>query len=213
MQEVKALDRDEVFRRLGLGPGRPTALVNFHPITRFGPEEVARQTEELLIAIARSGIQAVFTGANADAHGALINEKFAAVAAEHPDRCRFSASLGRDLYHGCLRHLDLMVGNSSSGIIEAPSYGLPVVNVGDRQEGRVMAANVLSVACTADAIARAMETARGAEFRALCARRVNPYAPHGTSGIGLRIKETLKTVPLGPEVLKKRFRRWSEPHA
>jgi UDP-N-acetylglucosamine 2-epimerase (non-hydrolysing)/GDP/UDP-N,N'-diacetylbacillosamine 2-epimerase (hydrolysing) len=207
IESVVTLERTELFRRLGLSPERPTAVVTFHPATRGARHDVVSQTNALLAALERTEVQAIFTAANADPQGTLINEQFTAAAARHPERSRFVKSLGQDLYYNCLRHLDLMVGNSSSGIIEAPSFGLPVVNIGDRQEGRVMAANVITVECTADDIAAAIQRARGAEFRALSARTVNPYAPHGIGGIGMRIKTLLKSLPLGPDVTKKRFRR------
>jgi UDP-N-acetylglucosamine 2-epimerase (non-hydrolysing)/GDP/UDP-N,N'-diacetylbacillosamine 2-epimerase (hydrolysing) len=204
---VATIERAELFRRLGLAPDRPTAIVTFHPVTRGARCDVVSQANALLSALERTEVQAIFTAANADPYGSLINEQFTAAAAQQPQRYRFVTSLGQELYTNCLRHLDLMVGNSSSGIIEAPSFGLPVVNIGDRQEGRVVAANVITVECTVDDIAAAIHRALGGEFRALAARTVNPYAPHGSGGIGMQIKTLLKSLPLGPDVTKKRFRR------
>jgi len=207
LQELKPLERGELFAQLGLDRSRRTALVTFHPATVVEGAEIDAQVTELLAALESHDLQVVFTGANADAHGAEINERFRLAAREQPQRCRFLFSLGGELYLNCLRHLDLMVGNSSSGIIEAPSFQLPVVNLGDRQEGRVRAANILQAACTRDAIAGAIARALTAEFRQICRTAVNPYAPHGVGAIGRRIKETLKSVSLDPAVIKKRFVR------
>jgi UDP-hydrolysing UDP-N-acetyl-D-glucosamine 2-epimerase len=207
LRDFPALERAELFARLELDPARPTALVTFHPSTVTGAETIAAETTELLAALTALDLQLVFTGANADAHGAEIDERLRAAAGERPDQRRFFANLGGELYFNCLRHLDLMVGNSSSGIIEAPSFGLPVVNLGDRQEGRVLAGNILTVACARDAIAGAVARARDEEFRRACRAVVNPYAPRGVGGIGLHIKEILKSVSLAPDVIRKRFVR------
>jgi UDP-hydrolysing UDP-N-acetyl-D-glucosamine 2-epimerase len=205
LRDLPRLSREEVCGRLELDAGRPTGLVTFHPPTIEGPAATGEQLDELLAALDRTDLQLVFTGANADAGGAAINSRLEAVAQARPDRYRYRASLGGELYYSCLRHLNLMVGNSSSGLVEAPSFGLPVVNVGDRQEGRVRAGNVINVAASREAIAAGIAQALGEEFRLRCAAVVNPYAPAGVGSIGRRIKEILKTVPLTPPVLKKRF--------
>ncbi|MFH1143680.1 MAG: UDP-N-acetylglucosamine 2-epimerase [Candidatus Eisenbacteria bacterium] len=207
LRDLRPLAREPLFARLDLDPAHPTALVTFHPETVRGAEAIMAQVGELLAALERLDLQVVFTGANADAHGAQINTRLQAAARERPARYRYFASLGGELYFSCLRHVDLMIGNSSSGIIEAPSFGLPVVNLGSRQEGRVMAGNILPAACAREEIARAVGRARSEDFRSLCRTVVNPYAPHGVGAIGRRIRDTLKAVSLAPEVIKKRFVR------
>lgn len=203
--EVETGANDDLVARLGLAADRPTALVAFHPETTLPRPAVAGQVEALLAALEAADVQSVLTGANADAGGMLINQQFAAAARRQPRRHCFHASLGRELFFNCLRHLDVMVGNSSAGIIEAPSFGLPVVNVGDRQQGRVMAASILAVPCTREAIAAAIRRALTPEFREQCRHVVNPYAGPGVGKIGRSIKEILKSVPLGPEIIIKRF--------
>jgi UDP-hydrolysing UDP-N-acetyl-D-glucosamine 2-epimerase len=207
VRDVPALARGELFARLELDPARPAALVTLHPETVSDAAATSAAVTELLAALDGRDLQIVFTGANADAHGPEIDARFRAAAEERPGRRRFVASLGPELYFNCLRHLDLMLGNSSSGIIEAPSFGLPVVNLGDRQEGRVMAGNVLPAACRRDAIRAAIDRALSDEFRRACRAVENPYAPDGVGGIGLRIKEILKSVSVSPEVIRKRFVR------
>ncbi len=213
LASVPDVPRDALLAGFGLAAGRPTALVAFHPVTTEGRESAAAQVAALLAAIAQADLQAVLTGAGADAHGGLINAALAAAAAARPDRFHFRPHLGRRLFVNCLRHLDLMVGNSSSGIIEAPSFGLPVVNVGDRQAGRVMADNVLPAEAEPSSLAAALRAALDPEVRERCRRAVNPHAAPGPQPSGERIKEILKSVSLEPDVIKKQFRRLDGQHA
>lgn len=205
LADVRTLERSELMARLGLDPGQPFAIVALHPETTRPPRAAGELGAAVVDAVSGSGLQAVFTGANADAGGSLIDGAFATAAAADPGRFVFCASLGRQLFFSCLRHADVMIGNSSAGIIEAPSFGLPVVNIGDRQTGRVMAASVVPAAPTRVAIAEAVATALAPGFRASCREVVNPYAGAGMGGIGVAIKDILKAVPLGPEVIAKRF--------
>lgn len=127
-------------------------------------------------------------------------EKF---VSRHPERGKAFVSLGQLRYLSLLKHAAVMVGNSSSGIIEAPSFELPVVNIGDRQQGRIRARNVIEVAeCRRAAIARAITTAVSEEFRNALQGLQNPY---GTGATSERILAELKVVPLGTDLLKKTF--------
>lgn len=213
LRDLTLLDRDELFSEFDLPADRPTALVAFHPVSTESRETVAAQTDALLEALEATDLQAVITGAGPDAHGQLVNDRLAAAAAGRPDRFRFRTHLGRLLFFSCLRHCDLMLGNSSAGLIEAPSFGLPVVNVGDRQAGRIRAENVLEAPARRGDLLAAVARARDAAFRARCRAAVNPYAPGGDEPVGRAIKETLAAVSLAPEVLKKVFRPLEEDHA
>jgi UDP-N-acetylglucosamine 2-epimerase len=121
---------------------------------------------------------------NADTSGRLIMERLEEFAARHPGRCRLVRNLGERRYLSLLRHADVMVGNSSSGLIEAPSFGLPAVNVGARQRGRLRGANVIGVEPARDEILAGIETAQTPAFRARAREGGNPYgdgprrAPH-----------------------------------
>ena len=111
-------------------------------------------------------------------------------------------NLGTRAYFSMMSVAGAMVGNSSSGIIEAASFRLPVVNVGVRQRGRVRGANVIDAACEREAIARALLTARSAAFRDGLARLRNPY---GDGHAAPAILRTLKEVPLDDALVMKRF--------
>jgi len=119
-------------------------------------------------AIKASGLKAVFTMANADAQGALINDRLQAACTRNPGRFKWIPHLGHRRYLSCLKYFAVMVGNSSSGLTEAPSFRLPVVNIGDRQRGRVRAANVIDVSCSRAAILRGIMKAISRVFGLRC---------------------------------------------
>jgi UDP-N-acetylglucosamine 2-epimerase len=117
----------------------------------------------------------IFTSANADAGGADINAMIKGVVATDPRRMTLVQSLGTKLYFSLLRIVNVVVGNSSSGLIEAPSFGTPTVNVGDRQKGRLSGPSVISVPAEADAIAGAINRALTPSFRNSLSDTQNPY--------------------------------------
>jgi UDP-N-acetylglucosamine 2-epimerase len=111
--------------------------------------------------------------------------------------------LGARRYYNLLRRADVMVGNSSSGIWEAPSFQLPAVNIGDRQRGRTRAGNVIDVPVERNEIRRGVEKALSTDFRSSIRNIVNPY---GDGHAAPRIVDILRTVPLGRELLMKRMK-------
>ncbi|HLF50430.1 MAG TPA: UDP-N-acetylglucosamine 2-epimerase [Methylomirabilota bacterium] len=198
--KLAGLPRDVLARKIGLPLRRPTLLVTFHPVTlEYG--ETAAHAEELAAALAALDGDMVITYPGADAAHASVIRRLEALAAERPGT-RFVPSLGEDVYCSLLREADVMVGNSSSGIIEAPSFGLPVVNIGSRQQGRLRAANVLDVGHGREEIAAGIGRALAPEFRRRLVGLVNPY---GDGHAAPRIVKVLREVELGPRLLRKRF--------
>ena len=198
------LERDALAERVGLPLTRPTALVTYHPVT-LELEQTDDQVAALLSALERSGLDAVITRANADAGGGRVNAALEAFCERNPKRFRLHAHLGQQAYFSCLRHLDVMIGNSSSGLVEAPSFALPVVNIGNRQRGRVRAHNVIDVACDPAAILAAIERAQSTAFRTSLRDLRNPYDLHGDGRTSHRIKEHLRSIALGGDLLIKPF--------
>jgi UDP-hydrolysing UDP-N-acetyl-D-glucosamine 2-epimerase len=198
------LTRPQLERDLGFSLQDPVALVTYHPATRDAGGAVA-QVRCLVAAIKASGLKAVFTMANADAQGELINTRLRVVCAQTPGRFKWIPHLGHRRYLSCLEHLAVMVGNSSSGLIEAPSFRLPVVNIGDRQRGRVRAANVIDVPCSQAAILRGIKRAISPRFRASLRGMRNPYDRFHNGSANERIKDALKHVSLSSDLLKKSF--------
>lgn len=204
LHQVKLLTRPELTARLDFELAAPTALVTYHPVT-LERNTAEQQIENLLTALQQERIRAIFTQANADTQGRLINQRIAAFCQDRPADYRLHDNLGQQLYLSCLRHVDLMVGNSSSGLIEAPSFKLPVVNIGDRQQGRIKAANVIDVGYAAEEIAAGIRQALARPWRDGLRDMTNPYAGRGDGRVSFFIKEQLKQVELTEALLKKRF--------
>ncbi len=198
------LTREALADALGFDLSRPTAIVTFHPVTleRTAP---VQQVREMLKAIDHAGIKAVFTKSNADAGGEAINRLIKDFCRKDPQRYYFTDNLGSRLYLSCLKRLDVMVGNSSSGVVESASFKLPVVNIGDRQKGRLRPANIIDVPCRYSDICRGIRKALTPQFRRSIDRLHNPYARLKAGTISPRIKDVLRKIDLRPEVLKKSF--------
>ena len=205
LHRTPLLSRAALAEALDMQLDQPTALVTFHPVTTERGRAAA-QVEALLAALlAEAPLQAVFTKANPDTEGRVINQRIATVCDANPTRFRLVDNLGTQRYLSCLRHLDLLVGNSSSGLTEAPSFGLPVVNVGARQRRRIAAANVIHVGNDADAIRSGIRTALSSVFREGLMGLVNPYDPHGDGCVSERIAAAIKAFTRTPWDGAKRF--------
>lgn len=195
------LSHPELERRFGLVLEEGTLLVTFHPVT-LEFDDTPRQLDELLAALAETGRRLVFTFPNVDTSGRVVIERLKAFVGEY-ERAHFVPNLGSQAYLSLLREVAAMVGNSSSGIIEAASFELPVVNVGTRQEGRLRPRNVIDVGYGREEIAAGLRRALSAEFRESLLGLENPY---GDGGAAERIAAALKSVELGPKLIVKRFR-------
>ena len=201
---VPLMTRAEVEHELGLSLQEPVALVTYHPVTRdLG--NIDQQLDALLGAVTASGVKAVFTMANADAHGDRINRRLQQFCAKDPSTYKWFPHLGHRRYLSCLKHLALMIGNSSSGLTEAPSFRMPVVNIGDRQQGRVRAKNLIDVACDQAAILAGIERALSTRFLNSLRGMRNPYERFRDGRVSERIKDVLKSFDLSSDLLKKKF--------
>jgi len=198
---TEPLPRAALARELGLPEAGPWLLVTFHPVT-LEYRDTAAHIDELLAALEKTDGFIVITYPNADTAGRLIIERIEEFAGRHPRRCRLAKSLGERLYLSLLRHADLMIGNSSSGLIEAPSFGLPVVNVGSRQRGRLRGANVIDVEPLREDILRGIEAAQALPFRVRARAAANPY---GDGHAAPRVVDVLRSVPIDARLVQKRF--------
>lgn len=200
LHRLEPLSRETLERRLNFSLKPPFFLVTYHPAALSG---TARPScRPLLSALESAGARAVITFANADAGGRAINAEIARFAKRHPGTVLAAPSLGQDAYLSLMRLCAAVVGNSSSGIAEAPSARVPTVNVGDRQKGRLRAPSVIDCPPSAPAIARALRRAMSPDFRRTRCTGVNPY---GSGPVSSRILRVLKTVPLGDGLLFKKF--------
>lgn len=200
LREARPLDAAELGRRLDAAVERPLAVVTYHPAT-LEARPAEEQVGELVAALEALAGTVIVTAPNADAGGHAVRERLERYVAGSPRR-RFVTSLGSELYPALLRHADVMVGNSSSGLIEAAVFELPVVNVGSRQDGRERAANVLDVACERAAISAGIARALDPSFRHSLRGLRNPY---GDGHASERIAAALRDVELGERLLRKEF--------
>lgn len=188
--------------RFGIDLSVPTALVTFHPVT-LEHEDTKHHIQTLLAALGQVGMQVIFTAPNADTHGRIVMDAIHHFVAKH-ENAYLVKNLGLEGYFSLMKWASVMVGNSSSGIIEAASFGLPVVNIGNRQKGRIHAQNVLDIPTEEGAIVDAMRLAISPPFRQALAGLVNPY---GDGHASERIVTGLKNVSLNPMLIKKHFVR------
>ena len=200
IHRIRLLDRRSLEEALEFPLGHRNLLVTFHPAT-LESESAATQVSELLSALADlADTHLVFTLPNADTDSRAIVERINQFVAQHPTNARVYASLGQIRYFSCLRHFDAVVGNSSSGLAEAPTFKIATVNIGTRQAGRLRSTSVIDCAPTRSSIHDALARAFSAEFQELLKSAVNPY---GTGGASDAIVRVLETWPLEGLVNKK----------
>jgi UDP-hydrolysing UDP-N-acetyl-D-glucosamine 2-epimerase len=176
--------REELEKFLGVALEPPVVLVTLHPATLGG--DPAHEAAAMIEAMDEVQATYIITLPNTDPGAAAIRERLVA-ASKRPRRCAVDA-LGERRYFGMLRVADAMLGNSSSGIIEAPIVRLPVVNIGDRQKGRLRGGNVLDVPASAETIADALRRVLDPELR----RRLPEQGPFGDGRSAARIVAILK---------------------
>jgi len=200
LPKIPLLKKEAVEQRFGFSLKDPTLLVTYHPVTSE-PENTAHHMEELLAALNESGFALIFTAPNADHQGRSILQKIHDFVLHHP-RAWFVTNLGHEGYFSLMAQVAAMVGNSSSGMIEASSFGLPVVNIGSRQRGRIHGQNVLNVGYERKEISEAIQRATQPSFKLGLAHMKNPY---GEGQAAEKIVSKLRNVPLNRELLVKHF--------
>lgn len=180
LKELSFLSKKELEESLNLSLGSELALITFHPAT-LESKSVEEQIKPLFQALdSLPSLFAIFTGSNSDTGGSRINELAADYAKCYPERAAFFTSLGSLRYLSLMSHCQVVIGNSSSGIIEAPSLKVPTVNIGTRQMGRVMADSVINCDNTYDSILSAIHKAKEVDW--VNSSLHNPYECPSTSG-------------------------------
>jgi UDP-N-acetylglucosamine 2-epimerase (non-hydrolysing)/GDP/UDP-N,N'-diacetylbacillosamine 2-epimerase (hydrolysing) len=197
---AELMSPEEVSTQFGIDAKSPALLVTYHPVT-LESEDTERGTMNLLDALSKLGLPCLFTYPNADTHGRIIIERIEKFCMEHP-KSRVVKTAGQRGYYSLMKTVSAMAGNSSSGIIEAASFELPVVNIGNRQKGRIQARNVINCGYQQDEISEAIRKALDPAFRAGLRGLVNPY---GDGHAVERIVKRLAEVELGKGLLVKRF--------
>jgi UDP-hydrolysing UDP-N-acetyl-D-glucosamine 2-epimerase len=198
LRTMQLWSQQETARRFGFELNRPVALVTFHPVT-LEYDHTRKQINNLLAALERTGIQCLFTYPNADTAGREVINAIELFCKNRVDR-RVIINAGQTGYFSLMNTVSVMVGNSSSGIIEAPSFKLPVVNIGARQAGRVYMQNVIHCPPNADDIYSALQRALTPQFRESLHDLKNRY---GDGHAAERIVDKLAALDLGKLIPKK----------
>ncbi len=201
IRNKKLMSREELGHSLKFLLDKPYAVVTCHPVT-LEEKSSREQFQQLLMAMEeKKDMKYIFTKSNADADGRIINHMIDEYASTHDNAIAFE-SLGAERYLSALKYAAMVIGNSSSGLVEAPSFGIPTINIGDRQKGRLKAESVIDCAPESESILNAVNKAMSGEFAAVARAAVNPYGDGNTSG---RIVMAIKNMMKQEINLKKKF--------
>lgn len=200
IKRLALLDRNALEASLGWSLGKKNLLVTFHPVT-LETATAQDQMAELLAALSElQDTRLIITLPNADTDGRMLIRQIDEFVARH-DNARAYTSLGQLRYLSCIAQVDGVVGNSSSGLLEVPSFHKGTINIGDRQRGRLQASSVLNCAPERGAIRAALEQLYSPPFQASLGQVRNPY---GEGGASEKIVEVIRACNLN-NLLKKRF--------
>ena len=201
VDKLDFLDREGLDRALGFKPGEAFFLVTYHPVTAgvdAGGSDL--EAEEMLSALDEyPDHRVVLTGVNADPGRDRIADLLSDYAAKNKNRVSLHVSLGQLKYLSAMKFVDAVIGNSSSGIVEAPALGVPTVNIGTRQKGRLRASSIIDCAGNRNDIAAAIDRALEPEFRVGLKTMTPPY---GVGGASEKIKNHLKAADLSAIINK-----------
>ena len=178
---IVLMDKKTLEESLSLTFQAPTILVTYHPVT-LEDMTAERQFENILTVIERhKEWQIIFTKANSDPNGRIINQMIDDFTEKNSDRCTAFTSLGQVRYLSTLQFCNVVMGNSSSGIIEVPSFGVPTIDIGERQKGRISAESVIHCGNETADIEEALRIAMSSDFRNRIREQKNPYEGSHTS--------------------------------
>ncbi|CZR10830.1 GDP/UDP-N,N'-diacetylbacillosamine 2-epimerase (hydrolysing) [Trichococcus flocculiformis] len=199
IKEMNLMTKEEIEKSIGIPIKKPFFLVTFHPVTLENQTSFI-QFNSLLEALRDyPDGTIIFTKANSDTDGRIINKMIDEYVKNHPDHSLAFTSMGQLRYLSAMKIANAVIGNSSSGIIEAPSFGIPTVNIGDRQKGRIQASTVINsktdTLAIKDAIAQALRQDSS----------LNPVNPYGNGEVSGKILAVIKKELKNPISLKKSF--------
>lgn len=201
IRRMELLDWATFVESLGCGLRPKFVVVTYHPVT-LERATAADQFEELLKALEHlEGFSIILTKANADVDGRIINQRIDEWSSSRSYAFAFE-SLGHLRYLSALKFASIIIGNSSSGLLEAPSFKVPTINIGERQRGRIQAGSVINAEPRASEIIKAMEEALSVEFQEKLQYVRNPY---DNGGAASKIVKVIKEVDLGDLIMKPFF--------
>ena len=201
IKRLKLLSKDEFEKSIEFKLNSKNILVTFHPVT-LENSTAKEQFQQLLDAIDElEDTNIIFTKANSDTDGRVINQMIDEYVTKNSHKSIVFTSLGQLRYLSALQYVDAVVGNSSSGLAEAPSFKIGTINIGDRQKGRIKASSVIDCEPNKDSILKSFEKLYSKEFQETLKTTINPY---GDGYASKKIVEILKNVNL-KNILKKSF--------
>lgn len=201
IKNIKLLEKAELEKQLGFTFSDKTILVTYHPVTLENATSKEQFENVLNVLKKHKELKIIFTKSNSDTDGRIINQMIDEFAKVNPERCVVFTSMGQLRYLSALQFCTAVMGNSSSGIIEVPSFGIPTINIGERQRGRVCAETVINCGNGTEEIEEALQQALSVEFRNAIHYCKNPYEGENTSE---KIIEIIKhSLNQGIEVKKK----------
>ena len=201
IKRLKLLSKDEFEKSIEFKLNIKNILVTFHPVT-LENSTAKEQFQQLLDAIDElEDTNIIFTKANSDADGRVINQMIDEYVTKNSHKSIVFTSLGQLRYLSALQYVDAVVGNSSSGLAEAPSFKIGTINIGDRQKGRIKASSVIDCEANKNSIVKAFAKLYSKEFQETLKTTINPY---GDGCASKKIVEILKNVDL-KNILKKSF--------
>ncbi|WP_300386271.1 UDP-N-acetylglucosamine 2-epimerase [Clostridium sp.] len=198
----KLLSKEELESAINFKLDKPYAVVTFHPVTLEDNNSVKQFGDLLDVCKEYKDMKFIFTKANADANGRVINKLIDEFIGSNSNSMA-STSLGVLRYLSALKYSSMVIGNSSSGLLEAPSFKIPTINIGDRQKGRLQADSVINCRSNKDEINKAIELALSNDFKKVVCNTINPYGDGRTSD---KIVNSIKEFLLNEKIdLKKKF--------
>ena len=201
IKRLKLLSKDEFEKSIEFKLNIKNILVTFHPVT-LENSTAKEQFQQLLDAIDElEDTNIIFTKANSDTDGRVINQMIDEYVTKNSHKSIVFTSLGQLRYLSALQYVDAVVGNSSSGLAEAPSFKIGTINIGDRQKGRIKASSVIDCEPNKDSVLKSFEKLYSKEFQETLKTTINPY---GDGYASKKIVEILKNVDL-KNILKKSF--------
>ncbi len=181
IKHLRLLSKEDLEDNLGFQIGQKCLLVTFHPVT-LENDTAEEQIHNLLLVLENMpDLNIIFTFPNSDTHGHIIIKLINNFVNKNKKRSIAFSSLGKVRYLSALQYVSAVVGNSSSGIIEAPSFGIPTLNIGSRQKGRLRANTVVDCEPTFDDIKMKLVLILSQEFKESCQKSYNPYEKKGTA--------------------------------
>ena len=200
IKKLNLLDRSALETSIDFNLGAKNLLITFHPVTLEKQTSTKQMGELLAVLNTLDDTHLIFTMPNADTDGRVIIDIINKFVAEHPN-ARAYTSLGQLRYLSCIQYVDGVIGNSSSGLLEVPSFAKGTINIGDRQGGRLKANSVIDCSPDKNSITSAIEKLYSNTFQTILKTVENPY---GTGGASKKIVETLEEISMD-NVLKKCF--------